>query len=106
MLLLLPFDLLFGLWDLSIYVIAILNDNIGMISGVINLLVPFLLLSVKIILIFSFKILNSIGLRFDPASPLMNVIIVILLLNFKFMSLFIIVFFSDDFVLFVSNLIL
>jgi hypothetical protein len=106
MLLLLPFDLLFGLWDLSIYVIAILNDNIGMISGVINLLVPFLLLSVKIILIFSFKILNSIGLRFDPASPLMNVIIVILLLNFKFMSLLIIVFFSDDFVLFVSNLIL
>lgn len=45
--------------------VSLLDDAVGVVSGVIDLLNPLLFLSVKLVLVFSFYIYNSVCFRLN-----------------------------------------
>ena len=91
-----PVNFFVDLWDLSMNMISFLNNAIGMISGIINLLDPSLFFFVKFILILSFDLLDSVSLRLNMVSSSLDFLIILLLLDLQIISLLIIIVFSDN----------
>ena len=64
-LLLFSVDIVTHIRNLGLDVVSLLNDSVGVISGVIDLLNPLLFFSVKLVLVFSFYIYNSVCFRLN-----------------------------------------